>query len=237
MKVDRSAHSPQAGDAREHARWNERMVQKYDPDAYHQHQNPVIRWIEARRVGEVMRHIPGENDPRILEVGCGGGNVLDRVPAKRLYGMDLSRFILYKAKERLGNRASLLCGAAERLPFRDGAFDCVFCTEVIEHTLDPSVIMGEMLRMLRPGGVLILSVPNEGLIDRLKRLISRLGFYRLFFTSGDFASPVDNEWHLHDFDRKFLTQVIGPNLEGARIIAIPFFILPLRFVAVGYKHK
>ena len=222
-------------DALDHARWNERMVQKYDPDLFHRHDNPIIRWVESCRVREVIRHVQTSKTGRVLEVGCGAGNVLEQVKGDALFGVDLSRFILKKAKERLKNRAHLLCACAEHLPYADATFDCVFCTEVIEHTIDPYVVVAEILRVLLPGGVLIVSVPNEKIIDGLKRWIARLGLYRLFFSSGDFASPMTNEWHLHDFDRKLLVDVMGETLNSGDIVSVPLAVLPLRYVAVGVK--
>lgn len=221
----------------QHARWNEEMVQKYDPDLFHRHQNPVIRWIETQRVHQVVRHIPKQADIRVLEVGCGAGNVTEKVVGRRVFGADLSRFILSKAKERLQARVPLVCGAAEHLPYYDGSFDCVFCTEVIEHTLEPRAVVAEMMRVLRPLGTLILSVPNEGIIDGLKSFIDRLGLYNKFFASGDFSSPKTNEWHLYDFDRQMLVDVMGNELIARKIVSIPFCFLPLRYVAVGTKPK
>ncbi len=57
-----------------------------------------------------------------------------------------------------------------RLPFRDDSFDVVSCFEVLEHLDDPAGALGEMARVLRPGGSLLLSVPNDaGIKHRLKR--------------------------------------------------------------------
>jgi SAM-dependent methyltransferase len=50
-----------------------------------------------------------------------------------------------------------LCGPNERVP--SGRFDCIFCTEVLEHTLQPFHAVTELRRLLAPGGVLVLSVP------------------------------------------------------------------------------
>lgn len=237
MKSHETPVEPQISDARQHAQWNEHMVQKYDPDLYHRHQNPIIRWIESRRVRAVLRHIQTNKTGRVLEVGCGAGNVLEQARGDVLFGVDLSRFILKKAKTRLKERAHILCASAEHLPYGNASFDCVYCTEVIEHTLDPYIVVAEMLRVLQPGGVLIVSVPNEKVIDRLKEWIARLGLYRLFFSSGDFASPMTNEWHLHDFDRKLLITVMGDDLEKCDIVSIPLVVLPLRYVAVGIKRR
>lgn len=224
-------------DLKEHAQWNERMVQKYDPDLYHQHQNPVIRWIESCRVRGVLKYIPQDESAQVLEVGCGAGNVLAQVRSKVRHGVDLSRFILRKAQNRLGASATVLCSTAEYLPYQDAQFDCVYCTEVIEHTIDPQVVIKEMLRVLKPRGVLIVTVPNEGLIDRLKGVIESLGLYRLFFSSGEFSSPKSNEWHLHNFDKEMLVQVMGTGWERRRIDPIPLFLLPLRYVAMGIKPE
>jgi SAM-dependent methyltransferase len=54
--------------------------------------------------------------------------------------------------------ADIIC-PAERLPFADASFDTVLCTEVLEHTRDPSAVIQEIRWILRPGGYLLLSVP------------------------------------------------------------------------------
>lgn len=52
----------------------------------------------------------------------------------------------------------LLCDAAS-VPLPDGSVDCIVCTEVLEHVPDPSACVHEAIRLLRPGGVFIVSVP------------------------------------------------------------------------------
>ena len=61
-------------------------------------------------------------------------------------------------------------GAGERLPFADGLFDCVICTETLEHVPDDRIVARELVRVLRPGGVLVVSVPAE----HSERLLWRL---------------------------------------------------------------
>ena len=125
----------------------------------------------------------------------------------------------------------------EMLPYRDACFDKVYCSEVLEHVIDPDRIVAEMIRVLKPCGTLILSIPNEHLIDRIKSLIAMTGFYRQIFSSDGYESPRVNEWHLHRFDKKHLKRLVGDRLVWKRIRCIPFAILPFRLVAVLHKPK
>ncbi len=86
--------------------WNEAMVRKYDPDLFHRHRNPVIRWLERMRVSAVVGSLGARPRDRILEVGCGAGNLLKAVPYGVLHGTDLSAFILGKARRLLLGRAA-----------------------------------------------------------------------------------------------------------------------------------
>ncbi|MDF3066861.1 MAG: hypothetical protein K0R38_2462 [Polyangiaceae bacterium] len=51
--------------------------------------------------------------------------------------------------------------ANQRLPFEDGSFDLVWCSEVIEHLNDPAFSLGELRRVTKPGGLLVLTTPNS----------------------------------------------------------------------------
>jgi SAM-dependent methyltransferase len=65
----------------------------------------------------------------------------------------------------------VLADMNERLPFADAEFDSVVCMEGLEHTLDPAALIGELCRVVGPGGRIILTVPNiHSLFSRLKFL-------------------------------------------------------------------
>jgi ubiquinone/menaquinone biosynthesis C-methylase UbiE len=225
---------------REFTVWNEQMVQRFDPDTYHTRSALPIRVIERLRVRAIRRLLAAAPSSRVLEVGVGGGNVLQHIAAVQ-FGIDLSPFILRKAHARLDAAAGLVRGDAMALPFRDGSFDRVYCSEVLEHVLDPEEAVREMHRVLAPGGIAVVSVPNEALINRLKELVFGLPFGRRLLTAGageyQVSEKMDDEWHLHAFGRGRLEQALAGRFAIERLVGVPSRLVPLRLVARLQRTK
>ncbi|MGZ3427721.1 MAG: class I SAM-dependent methyltransferase [Polyangia bacterium] len=221
-------------DRREFTAWNEEMVRRFDPDAYHTRSALPIRAIERLRVRAIRRLLDASPAMRVLEVGVGGGNVLERVGGRRV-GIDLSPFILHKAKARLGAGAALVRGDAMALPFADGAFDRVFCSEVLEHVLEPEAAVREMRRVLAPRGFAVVSVPNEALINRVKGFVFRLPLGRRLVGGGEHgyqpSEKMNDEWHLHEFDRARLERAVAGQFAVEALVGVPSRLMPLRLVA------
>jgi len=148
--------------------------------------------------------------------------------------MDLAESLLAKAARRLERQDALLQGDAEHLPFRDRAWERVYCSEVLEHLPSPAAALVEMHRIVARRGVAVVSVPNERLINALKAMLRKSGLYRVLLSerAGDYQMPerMDDEWHLHAFDLAGLLALIPPGLRVTRIEGIPFRWLPLRYV-------
>lgn len=103
-------------------------------------------------------------DRDVLDVACGvgyGTSVLARAGARRILGLDVSDDAIDRARERAGHLAEFLVGDLHNLPCEDGSFDLVTCFETIEHVADPDRALDELRRVLRPGGLLLLSSPNR----------------------------------------------------------------------------
>ena len=109
---------------------------------------------------------------RLLDVGCGTGRHLLELSrhAGTLVGLDFAlddlRAMRYMfaitAKERpVAATVHIVRGGGERLPFPASSFDQVICTETLEHVPDDRAILCELMRVLRPGGVVAISVPDE----------------------------------------------------------------------------
>ena len=118
-----------------------------------------------------------------LDAGCGDGRYLVEVGdrAGRLAGLDISEGILATAREALkgaGLEADLRQGNLEALPFADGEFDLVLCSQVIEHLLAPERGLAELARVLGSSGRLLLTTDNSQTLSRVLNA-PRTGLLRL----------------------------------------------------------
>lgn len=116
-----------------------------------------------RRVTTIMGWIAPEPGTLVLDVPCGRGFYLARYrhlePTATLIGIELDDDTIRLARAALPD-AALGRAAIERLPFRDDTFDAAICSEVLEHVVDDAVALGEVARVVRPGGVIAITVPH-----------------------------------------------------------------------------
>jgi SAM-dependent methyltransferase len=100
---------------------------------------------------------------RVLEVGCGAGATLAWLKqsgrADWVAGIELSEAAAEQARSRLDQ---VLQGEVEDLidRFEPGSLDLVLCLDVLEHLVDPWAILARLRSLLRPGGQVIVSLPN-----------------------------------------------------------------------------
>ena len=226
--------APAFRDVREFKSWNDAMVEKYDVEQFHNHPSSLVRYIERKRIRRIFALLAPRPGDRVLEIGCGAGHLLAQVPCAHGFGIDLAESLLAKAARRLTKSGTLVQGDAEHLPFRDGAWERVYCSEVLEHLPSPAAALAEMQRIVAAGGIAVVSVPNERLINRFKVMLRTSGLYRVLLgaRSGGYQMPerMDDEWHLHVFDLAGLLALIPPGLRVTHIEGVPFRWLPLRYV-------
>jgi SAM-dependent methyltransferase len=186
-------------------------------------------------------------DVRFLDVGCGEGSFLvaaRRVaPGARLVGLDISEHQLAKAHALLPEARFIRCNLDGGIPLPDDAVDAAYAGEVIEHLHDPDRLVRECLRVVRPGGLLVVTTPN--LCAWYNRLLVLVGTQPLFvemsttstlvgagptrrFRTGSY--PVG---HIRIFTMRALTDLLelhGFTVEVKRAAVFEAFTGPLRAV-------
>jgi SAM-dependent methyltransferase len=119
----------------------------------------VWRFGQDRRLNLIRQYAPLEG-ARILDIGCGLGVYVRKFRefSDRVYGIDIdAKRLIEGARTTPG----LMRSASETLPFGDAIFDVVVLNEVIEHVRDDAATLAEALRVLRPGGHIVIYAPNR----------------------------------------------------------------------------
>jgi SAM-dependent methyltransferase len=121
----------------------------------------VWRDGQARRLMMVLDAAGERLKGRVLENGCGVGMYVERLApyCGQVVGMEIE---IERARIAAQRGGDILSGAGEALPFPEGSFDVVLSHEVLEHVQDDAAALSEMVRVLRPGGRMLLFVPNRG---------------------------------------------------------------------------
>jgi SAM-dependent methyltransferase len=156
------------------------------------------------------------SNDNVLDVGCGDASNYQSWLVKQvghLSALDISPSGVATAR-RMGIDAKIH-DLSQRFPFDDNTFEGATCIEVLEHLYDPKFTVQEIYRVLRPGGLLVASVPNNGYFrERLKALTRA----ELSTSITDFG----NEWkgaHIRFYSLRSLSrmfQVSGFEIESIK---------------------
>lgn len=135
---------------------------------------------------------------RILDVGCGTGlnAALLTERGHTVVGVDLSPVAIEQFRDR--GFEGLVCDIeGAPLPFDSETFDVIYASEVIEHCADSIGFLRELRRLVKPGGLLLLSTPN-----------SAFWAYRVLAALGKTVTEVQHPGHVRFFSRRGLVSLI-----------------------------
>jgi len=120
----------------------------------------VWRAGQERRLQMIVRWAKLEN-ARVLEAGCGIGMYASQI--RRRYTPHVEAFDIEadRVKQAAVDTPHALISAAESLPYKADTFDTIISNEVIEHVVDDRLAVTEMVRILKPGGRMVLFAPNR----------------------------------------------------------------------------
>jgi dolichol-phosphate mannosyltransferase len=151
---------------------------------------PLQRYWQRARFRVIRGMVDGST--KILDIGCGSSRILQSLPQAVGLDMQIRKLRWLRAPGR-----NLVQGSMNQLPFGDEAFDAVICSEVIEHIPREEIDLADMVRVLAPGGTLVLGTPDYG------RLIWRAleGAYKKVFPQG-YATEHINRYNRRELRRE-----------------------------------
>jgi SAM-dependent methyltransferase len=168
-------------------------------------------WYRGRRtiIGVELERLPLPRETHILDAGCGSGRTLQELAR---YGAVSGIELDPDAAAVAGGRGDydVRTGRLEELPWEDETFDLVTCLDVIEHTPDDRATLAELLRVTRPGGWLLLTVPA----------------YQALWSAHDVANH-----HYRRYERRPLREVCtAAGWEVRRVTSFNSLLLPVAAV-------
>ncbi|MBU2473076.1 class I SAM-dependent methyltransferase [Patescibacteria group bacterium] len=212
--------------------WNEEMAKKYNPDKYHQSPNLIVRFIENKRVLKIIEYLNLKDNDKIIEIGCGAGNLMQKIKVgQELWGIDISDFMLKLSRQRKYYLpVELIKANVENLPKKvtEKKFDKIYCSEVLEHVKNPANVLKEIKKISKGDSIIVISVPNEKLINQIKIFLQKIKIFNFLFPS--ISKKMDDEWHLHSFDLKKIKSLIFNDYTIEKVNGIPYNWLPIRYV-------
>jgi 2-polyprenyl-3-methyl-5-hydroxy-6-metoxy-1,4-benzoquinol methylase len=165
---------------------------------------------EHRRVHEtILSHVP-TRAATILDIGCGSAWVAEALCAegKEVWSLDVSSVNPVKAlkKHPFPSHYGIVADVMS-LPFREKVFDVVIASEVLEHLVSPADFFQEVMRVVKPGGMLIITTPYKEIIQHSLCIHCN--------------QPTPHHAHLHSFDAEKIRR-ISAGLRAVRAQIEPF---------------
>lgn len=188
-----------------------------------------------RRLIEIIDSLDLKDNDKILDCGCGEGFytmvVNNLFPKIKSMALDYDLSILNKAKKWIGSKKNIefIQGDICKLPFKDNSFDKIILSEVLEHIPDDLKALTEVKRVIKPNGVIAITVPNHNypfFWDPLNWVREHLGLGHFNPNNGLFGGIWAMHLRLYHPDEiRDLVERIGLKIEKIKVLThycVPF---------------
>jgi SAM-dependent methyltransferase len=185
-----------------------------------------IRALEWNSIEEELKKHPGN----FLDIGCGIGCALSR--AQKLgfsvVGIEPN---LRRVEEFSDQRQSILRGVSEYLPFKDAKFDTIFSSHSLEHFKDRNVGLKEILRVLKPNGIIIIIVPTGTMafVNLISQILFtthvRIGRFVLKERSFSGIKQIFIPGAHGSYDHSVIGEINGFSIKKWRLLISRYFVI------------
>lgn len=201
----------------------------------------TFTWWKLRKTVNKFFTSDAKENMKVLDAGCGMGTNIrmfnDVCPVAEkmsFYGIDISSSAILSAKEYCDKNKMncfFVTGHIKCLPYKDEMFDIIVCSEVLEHLLNPKIVLEELYRVLKWGGGLYVTTPNRENIPRKIGGIKLREHIEKDCVKSDPFQNIDGPYgHISNLSSKELIQMVknmGFKVEkikkGSLIYGLPYF--------------
>ena len=176
----------------------------------------LLLWPEkVRRTFCGIDIIPWIGQGRFLDVGCGPGVNLKICQQQGwvVYGVEVSETAVAQAREFVGD--CIYAGTLEHATFEEECFDVILFSHSLEHVFSPVKELAHVQRLLKPGGMLVITVPNAGSLEA--------------WLFGRWWVPWDPPRHLYHFEKASLAKLLEE--AGFRVVRLRTGVGSMYFLA------
>jgi len=178
----------------------------------------ALEFIRDKRLKLIKKHI--KKDDKILEIGCGSGNLLRFIECDNIFGIDISENMVKEAKKTISN-GTFEIGDAENLPYENDSFDKVLISEVLYYLPDVDKAISETRRVLKKDGLILITTLNKK-YNFVKTLVNL------------FKIGVHDDVSLPYISYKKLKESLEKSFKIEEIKAIPIKYVPAKFSLIFF---
>ncbi len=162
--------------------WNRLLNENQPMSLLETHPNPLVRIKEEHRRASIAKLAKPVGGLVVADTGCERGHLAERLAGEcgRLFCIDIDAAALDGARARLKDFQNIdyIVSDIKNIDLPDSSVDVCIASEVLEHLPSPGEGIAELVRITKPGGRIVISVPNELLVLRLKSIAASVGLGR-----------------------------------------------------------